>query len=233
MERFLLDKRSRTRVEILLSVHDSNVTHAVSSTVSQQRKRRARNIYIYIYTERVTHVEKERRIRIEAVVGAATCLNLVNKPVRMFPPRATSTTSPRWISFSLWRLARHLASHDPHLLCPAHCPARPLKSPRLFLLFFSFRERRGGRTVGRRKDGSYLSRGMPRDVLNADLSPFLTSIDPIPHSESRHFRARSLWSHRYREISIFPNSLFPEMYFRISFCNLYECLFITRKDYKE
>lgn len=101
-------------------------------------------IYIYIYTERVTHVEKERRIRIEAVVGAATCLNLVNKPVRMFPPRATSTTSPRWISFSLWRLARHLASHDPHLLCPAHCPARPLKSPRLFLLFFSFRERKGG-----------------------------------------------------------------------------------------
>lgn len=98
-------------------------------------------IYIYIYTERVTHVEKERRLELRGGGGgAATCLNLVNKPVRMFPPRATSEVlllptylSLSRISFSLWRLARHLASHDPHLLCPAHCPARPLKSLRLFL----------------------------------------------------------------------------------------------------
>lgn len=131
-------------------------------------KKASSSKYIYIYTERVTHVEKERRLELRGGGGgAATCLNLVNKPVRMFPPRATSEVlllptylSLSRISFSLWRLARHLASHDPHLLCPAHCPARPLKSPRLFLASPSrLRSGKGGeggsgRLEEERKDGS-------------------------------------------------------------------------------
>lgn len=57
----------RMRVEILLSVHGSNVTHAVSSTVSQQRKHRARNIYIY---KELHTVEKERRLEFSWWWGA-------------------------------------------------------------------------------------------------------------------------------------------------------------------
>lgn len=163
----------------------------------------------------------------------------------MFPPRATSEPAipPCWISFSLWRLARHLASHDPHLLCPAHCPARPLKSPRLFLLASSpspsspsspsssrpaaFRE--GGR-LEERKDSSDL-RGMARDALNADLSPFHLYRSHSAFRIPSHFRARShfciiLRASETRDVEksikqIVLEIFFSRIFFPEKFFNLY------------
>lgn len=96
-------------------------------------KKASSSKYIYIYTERVTHVEKERRLELRGGGGgAATCLNLVNKPVRMFPPRATSEVLllPTYLPLLVEDLVFAMASSTPPCLarssfamsCSLSCP---------------------------------------------------------------------------------------------------------------
>lgn len=101
-------------------------------------------------------------IRIQLAVGGPLLvwISLISQPG--CSPSCKELLPP-WISFSLWRLARHLRPHDAHLLC-AHCPTRPLKSPRIPTYFAAAAPLEGEGCKNR-----WLIQGMPRTtgMLNA------------------------------------------------------------------